>query len=147
MTTGERVDPYPGFRFHVEIDALLVAGFHAVEGLEVELETEEYEEGGVNHHVHVLPKRLTYSNLTLTRGVTDSDELWDWLAQSIHGPSERKNGRIVLLDSTGVEAAAWEFLEGYPVRWEGPEFSAAESEVAVEALEIAHHGIRKLDVG
>ena len=147
MTTGERVDPYLGFRFLVEIDALLVAGFHAVEGLEMELETEEYEEGGVNHHTHVLPRRLTYPNLTLQRGLTDSDELWNWIAASIHGTSDRKNGRIVLLDSTGTEAAAWEFRDGYPVRWEGPEFAADDGGVAVETLEIAHHGIRKLDVG
>jgi phage tail-like protein len=147
VTTGERVDPYLNFRFHVEIESLIVAGFHAVEGLEVELETEEYQEGGVNQYTHVLPGRLTYSNLTLRRGMTDSEELWDWMAESIHGTADRKNGRIILLDSTGQEARAWEFQDGYPVRWEGPEFAGDGGEVAVEALEIAHHGIRKHDVG
>lgn len=147
MTTGERVDPYLNVRFHVELDSLIVGGFQSVEGLEVELETEEYEEGGVNHYTHVLPTRLTYSNLTLQRGLTTSDELWDWMSESIHGTAERKNGRIILLDSAGQQKQAWEFIDGYPVRWEGPEFSADGGDVAIEALEIAHHGIRKLDLG
>lgn len=147
MTTGERVDPYLNVRFHVELDSLIVGGFQSVEGLEVELETEEYEEGGVNHYTHVLPTRLTYSNLALQRGLTTSDELWDWMSESIHGTAERKNGRIILLDSTGQQEQAWEFIDGYPVRWEGPKFSADGGDVAIEALEIAHHGIRKLDLG
>lgn len=147
MTTGERVDPYLNVRFHVELDSLIVGGFQSVEGLEVELETEEYEEGGVNHYTHVLPTRLTYSNLTLQRGLTTSDELWDWMSESIHGTAERKNGRIILLDSAGQQKQAWEFIDGYPVRWAGPEFSADGGDVAIEALEIAHHGIRKLDLG
>lgn len=143
---GERTDPYLGVRFHVELDSLLVAGFAEVQGLEVELETEEYEEGGVNNYTHVLPKRVTYPNLTLRRGMTDSEELWNWMNDSVYGTAARKNGRIILLDSTGREAQGWEFLGGYPVRWEGPELAADQGDVAIETLEIAHRGLRKLDL-
>lgn len=147
MSTGERTDPYPNFRFHVELDGLLVGGFSDVQGLEVELETEEYEEGGVNHHTHTLPTRVTHPNLTLRRGMTDSSELWQWVSESLYGTADRRNGRIVLLDSTGQEVKGWEFLSGYPVRWEGPELSAEDSAVAIESLEIAHEGFRRLDIG
>lgn len=146
MTTGERVDPFFDFRFKVELDELIVGGFSQVQGLEMELGTEEYEEGGVNQYTHVLPTRVTYPNITLQRGITESEELWEWVTASLYGTAKRKNGRIILLDSTGEEMKGWEFLQGYPVRWEGPEFTADQGDVAIETLEIAHHGLRKHDV-
>ena len=147
MTTGERENPYLDFRFTVELDGLIVGGFSEVEGLEIEVETEEYEEGGVNHFTHTLPTRVSYPNLVLRRGVTDSEAFWSWMTESVHGPAERKTGRIILLDSTGREVKGWEFLEAYPVRWGGPEFAADQGNVAIETLEIAHNGLRTHDTG
>ena len=48
MPTGERADPYRGFRFRMEIDGIAVAHFSEVSGIQAETETEPYEEGGVN---------------------------------------------------------------------------------------------------
>jgi len=146
MTTGERTDPYLGFRFHVELDGLIVGGFSEIGGLEVELETEPYEEGGVNGYTHVLPTRLSYSNVTLHRGITASTELWDWMNEARYGPPERKTGQVIVINSIGEAVRGWEFLEGYPVRWEGPELSAEQGTVAIEALEIAHHGLEQFTV-
>lgn len=146
MTTGERTDPYVGFRFRVELDSLEVAGFSEVEGLEVELETEPYEEGGVNHYTHTLPTRFSYPNLTLRHGLTESEDLWQWMDDAVHGSIERKSGRIILLDSTGDEVRGWEFRQGYPVRWAGPDLAADQGAVAIEALEIAHNGLGKHEV-
>lgn len=147
MTTGVRRDPFLDFRFLVEIDSLLVAGFSEVQGIEAEVETEEWEEGGTNHYTHTLPTRVTFPTITLSKGMTASHELWSWMAESLHGPAERKNGRIIMLDTTGAEARGWEFLEGYPVRWEGPDMAADGSDVAIESLEIAHNGLRAFGVG
>jgi phage tail-like protein len=146
MSTADRADPYLGFRFRVELEALIVAGFAEVSGLAVELETEPYEEGGVNEFTHTLPTRLGHSNVTLRHGVTDSEELWEWMDAARHGTVERKWGRIILLDATGADARGWEFREGFPVRWEGPQLTADGRAVAIETLEIAHHGLDRYDV-
>lgn len=145
MSTGTREDPYLGFRFLVEIDALVVAGFSSVSGLEIELETEEYEEGGVNTHSHALPKRFGHPNVVLERGLTDSTELVEWIEDVRNGTIERRNGRIVLLDSNGEETWGWEFRDAYPVTWAGPELGADQSEVAIERLELAHRGLSKME--
>lgn len=146
MATRTRTDPYVGFRFRVELESLIVGGFSEVSGLGVELETEPYEEGGVNHFTHTLPTRLNHSNVTLQHGVTDSEELWEWMDAARYGTINRKWGRIILLDATGADARGWEFREGFPVRWEGPEFSADQGAVAIETLEIAHQGLDRYDV-
>ncbi|MEW6173981.1 MAG: phage tail protein [Bacillota bacterium] len=143
MTTGIRKDPYASFRFLVEITGLIVGGFSEVSGLEVETETEEYREGGVNDYVHKLPKITRHPNLVLKRGLTDADALWSWHQQAVGGNVSRKSGCVVLLDDTGSEKWRWTFQDAYPVRWSGPEFKGDAATVAVEVLELAHRGIRK----
>lgn len=147
MSTGVRLDPYPGFRFHVEIDGLIVGGFSEVEGLQVELETETYEEGGENGFTHELPTRVSHSNLTFRRGVTDMGELWNWMNQGMNGPPERKTGMILIFGTTGQAVRGWQFRNGYPVRWSGPDLDAQQGAVAIEELEIAHEGLEQIGLG
>lgn len=146
MRTGERVDPYLGFRFKVDIDFVRVAGFTEVSGLEMTVETEEYQEGGVNDYTHTLPTRTTTPNLVLKHGLIDRTDLWRWIDASRDGDVERRNVRVVLLDSTKEERWAWQCKEAYPVKWSGPEFSADRGSVATESLELAHRGITQMEV-
>ncbi|PWV95671.1 phage tail-like protein [Paenibacillus cellulosilyticus] len=141
MPTGERRDPLAGFRFLVELDGLIAAGFSEVHGLEAEIEMEEYREGGVNGYVHRLPKMTRQSNLTLKRGLTGSTELWDWFKLAAEGWVSRRNGSIIVLDEQGYEAWRWNFSGAYPVKWTGPELRADSSTIAVESIEIAHQGL------
>ena len=103
MPTGNRVDPYRGFNFLVEIDGITQAGFQEVDGLDSSTETTDYREGSDPAHVRKLPGLTSFSAITLKRGITDSDELWKWRATVIDGQIQRKNGSIVLLDDTGKE--------------------------------------------
>lgn len=143
MSVGERKDPYLSFMFNVEIDGLIVGAFSEVSGLQIEVETEEYKEGGVNDYVHKFPKMAKYQNLVLKKGITDSDVLWKWHQDVVNGKIERKSGSIVLLDSTGEEKLRWGFAEAYPVKWTGPDLKADTNAVAVESLELCHKGISK----
>jgi phage tail-like protein len=138
-----RKDPYLNFRFLVEINGIIVAGFSDVTGLQVETEYEQIEEGGVNDHIHKLPKKTKYSNLTLKRGLTDSDVLWKWHKDVTNGKVTRNSGAIILLDTEGNPKWRWIFKNAYPVKWTGPELSADGNVVAIETLELAHDGLEK----
>ncbi|MFT4923419.1 MAG: phage tail-like protein [Haloarculaceae archaeon] len=138
MSTGSRVDPYLDFRFLVEIESLIVGGFAEVEGIEFEVDTEEYEEGGVNHYTHVLPTRTTSGTVTLRRGLTDAEGLWDWARAGVRGTADRRVVRVILLDREGSEAAGWVFHRAMPVRWSGPDLAAENGQVAMEELELAY---------
>ncbi|MCK4731650.1 MAG: phage tail protein [Methanophagales archaeon] len=143
MPVAERKDPYLSFRFLVEIQGLIVGGFSEVSGLQAETETEDIQEGGVNDYVHKLPKITKYPNITLKRGITDSDALWKWHQDVVNGIIKRKNGFIILLDGEGNEKWRWSFERAYPVKWTGPELRADGNTVAVESIELAHNGIKK----
>ena len=143
MATGNKQDPYRGFRFRIEIDGITVGQFSEISGLQAETETEPYEEGGVNDFVHQLPKRTKYPHLTLKRGITDLDELWKWYQDVVSGKVKRKNGSVVLIDETGAEKWRWNFVQAYPVKWQGPDFRADNNAVAFETVELVHNGIKK----
>lgn len=135
--------PYIAFRFLVEIQGLIVGGFSEVSGLQVETEVETVEEGGVNDYVHKLPKKTTYPNLVLKRGLADSTALWGWHQNVVNGIIKRTSGAVILLDLEGNEKWRWHFKNAYPVKWVGPELKADSSTVAVETLELVHEGLQK----
>lgn len=138
-----KVDPYLAFNFVVEMQGIAVAGFTEVSGLQVEVETQDYREGGVNEYLHKLAGPTRYpSNLVLKRGLTDA-ELWNWQHKVMQGPITRKTGSIILRNSAGEERWRWNFVGAYPVRWVGPELRAGMAEVAVETLELVHQGLTK----
>ena len=140
---GTRFDPYRAFNFHVEIDGLVVGGFSEVRGLEVEVEVEEYREGGRNDTVHQLPKGARYRNLTLKHGLTDVDTLWSWHQDVVAGLVVRRSLTIFLLDTNREPVAGWAVRDAWPVKWQGPDLVAHANEVAFEVVELAHAGFAR----
>ena len=135
-------DPYLGCLFTVEIEGLLAGGFAEVSGLEMELETEAYREGGRNDMVHALPVGVGYGRLVLQRGVADSEVLWRWQSDVRNGQMVRHTVRVTLRDSEGRPRRDWRCVDALPVKWTGPEFKAGDAQVAVERLELVHNGLR-----
>src|SRR5215470_6851810 len=142
MPTGQRKDPLLSYNFAVEISGLIVGGFSEVSGLQAEIEIQEYREGGVNEYIHKRAGPTKYSsNLVLRRGIADATELWSWYWDVMQGTIKRKAVDVVLMDSAGEEKRRWKFQNAYPVKWTGPDLKATASEVAVEAVELAHEGL------
>jgi phage tail-like protein len=135
--------------FLFEVDGVEIGKFSEANGLQLDIAVEEVEEGGQNQFVHKLPGRMSWPNVTLKRGVTQTDDLFAW-AQASAGEGfaanenklERKSAAVTLVSDKGERLRAWEFEEAFPVRWQGPTFAASSSDVASEELEIAHHGFR-----
>lgn len=130
------------YRFMVELDGMLVAGFSEVSGLESEVELEEVAEGGLNQYTHRLPGRVKLQPLVLKRGMTTTNELWNWYADVMRGSIVRKSGSIILYNEKDQEFRRWNFYDAYPTRWSGPGFNASSSDVAVEAIELTHNGFK-----
>lgn len=139
--TGDRNDPYGAFNFLVEIDGVTVAAFSEVSGLTSESDVIEYRVGAEDITVRKLPGLKKFSNITLKRGFTASDELWRWRKEVLDGATTRHSGTIVLLNEARQAAIKWTFREAWPSKWEGPAFNAKASEVAIETLELACEGV------
>lgn len=137
-----RRDPYHGFRYLVELEGLTVGGFSKVKGLARETKFETFREGGVNDFEHKLASLTSYGNLVLERGLI-APTLWDWHEEVVAGQITRRKITIALRDEAGSEVWRWHVDAAFPVKWSVSDFDAASSQVAVESVEFAHHGLRK----
>jgi phage tail-like protein len=135
------VEGFANCRFYVDIGGATQAVFTEMSGLQVETTVLEYEEGGSNGFVHRLPGRSKVSNLTLKRGVTNSNELFKWYVEILNGKISRRNVSVKMYDSEGGLLAQWSFANAYPVKWIGPQLSAEGKVAAIETLELAHDGL------
>ena len=134
-------DPYVNLRFAVEIDHVTVAIFTECSALTIETETFEYQEGGVNGYTHKLPTRTKYGNITLKRGLDDSQELYQWYLLNASGKTLRRNLSVILYDSRGHGVRRWDLMGAFPCKWTGPDLRADTGAVAVETVEFAHSGL------
>ena len=128
-------DPYGNFNFLVEIDGISLASFSECSGLSTSVDVTEYREGG-DPAVRKLLGQMRVGDITLKRGVTQSHELQDWHKNILNGVLDRRNGSIVLLDSTRVEVVRWNFFNAFPRKWEGPALNGEGTDVAIETLTI-----------
>lgn len=138
----KRLDPLRGFRFLVEIEGLTSAGFLRVKGIQREVKHESFREGGVNEYEHKLVSQVSYPVVVLERGLV-LDELWRWALDASEGNIQRKNVRICLQDEAGEKAWAWQLDWAIPVKWSLSDLDANNSQVSMEMLELAHHGLRR----
>jgi phage tail-like protein len=126
-------------------------GFQECNGLEIEMDVQELQEGGRNNGTVRRVGRGKYGPIVLKRGMLFPDEgqvyneLWNWLQNVLNGvrPVARYDGVIELLSAGGAETVAtWTFDRGLPQKIAGPQFNAKTGEVAIEELTIAHEGLR-----
>lgn len=151
--TGPGSSPPYGLtmRFQVTVDGLNLGAWSACRGLQVKLESTKVTSGGDYSTERILPKQVSYSNITLERAVhpADSKTVKAWLEQKVSQwinydgsgpPYAGGTAKITLLGVQGQEVMSWELTGVYPASWSGPSLSATDTKVAIETLELAHQG-------
>lgn len=144
MADRDFFDPEGNFVFALEVDGVEIAHFMECSGIKTSTTVFELEEGGMNHRVHKLPGQSRWENIVLRYGVSGDTTLMEWrdeVLQDEFGEACRRNGSIVVKNNQMEEVRRYNFLDAWPVAWEGPSLSSGGAEVAVEMVEIAHHGI------
>jgi phage tail-like protein len=145
--TGQRIDPFASYKFHIEIGDIIEAFFTECSGLDIATEVFEYKEGGLNEFSHKLPGRTIMSNVTLKRGFALSNELFNWFQEMNESLNLGKGLTMKLvtitLHSSAVRGTAmrWTLHDAFPVKWVGPTLNTSQANVAIETIEFAHHGI------
>jgi len=144
MANAAIKDPYVNFNFLVEIDGITRAAFQEAGGFESTVDVIEHREGGQNTTTFKVPGLNKYGNISLKWGMTDDKSLDDWHQQVVDGDIVRKNGSIVLLNRKGEEVARWDFQRAWPTKYTLPSFSAEGNDIAIQSLELAHEGLKRV---
>jgi phage tail-like protein len=126
--------------FSVVIDTLDLGSFTSCEGLGLEVVLEQREEGGNNAFVWQLPTRIKYTNVKLGRAIgPDTAKIAQWFAGMTTGV-KRSTAVITARSADDQPVTQWNLAGVVPVRWTGPSFSLESPKIAMETIEIAHHG-------
>jgi phage tail-like protein len=68
--------------------------------------------------------------------------LWKWFDRALaDGKLERHNVSIILYNSDRTKMRQWDLKEAFPVKWTGPDFQSDSNQIAMESIELVHHGL------
>lgn len=113
--------------------------FQKVSGLSAEIQTDSINEGGENLYAHRIPKKISYNNLVLERGMVVGSPLNIEfnVAFSLFkfAPS---NVLVTLFNEDNVPLAGWFFTKAYPVRWSTSDLDASANSVVIDTMELAY---------
>ena len=143
---GDILNPeYPavGFHFLVVFELFpqtpIDIKFQEVSGLNVEVQTESYSEGGENRFVHKLPTRTQYSNLTLKRGFFTFSGVIEWCRNAIENYDFKPTNLLIsLLNESEIPLNSWYIVNAIPVKWDVSAFNAEQSQAVIETLTLSY---------
>jgi phage tail-like protein len=143
-------------RFYFEADGITEKQILEVSGLSVE--SPVAGDGGV-HGVskggarvrQATPTSEKFTNVTVKLVATTDKDLYTWYKNcntndsgASQWSSNRKAASVSAYDQGGTMQARWEVKNAYPCKYEGPSFTAADSNMANETLELVHEGIERV---
>lgn len=141
-------DPLRNFRYRLEIDGIVQAGFSEVAIGDASNDPIEYREGNEITTVRKLKGLNKYGNITLKWGLTDSIELANWHRMVVDDATAlsaaRKTVVIRIQDESGADKAAYEITRAWPTKYNPTDLNGKGNEVAIESLELANEGIRRI---
>jgi phage tail-like protein len=95
-----------------------------------------------------LPGNVTYTNLTLRRGLTTSMTLWNWLQQiqQGHWSEQRRDGALVIYDQAGNAQFRFEFQGAWPLRYKISDLDVASGDFNVEEMEVVVEVLNRVEI-
>lgn len=142
-------NPLVAFNFGLEIEGKLSGYFTKVSGIGSESEVVEHKV--VNSEtgetiIQKIPGRLTWTNITLSRGVTSNIDVWTWRQQIVDGKVDeaRTNCSVIAYNQAGDEIGRWNLENAWPSKVTGPEMDSGGANLMVEEMTIVHEGITRV---
>ena len=138
--------PFTTFNFAVEIEVpgidnkmVCNAAFSDCDGLDMTMDVKTIRQGGDNATQIRLAGPLSYSQLTLKRGMTSTFDLWDWFKATVDNPGLRGTATVVLFAADGrAERVRFLLSRCLPVKLRAPALTAKETVIAIEEMQIAY---------
>jgi phage tail-like protein len=145
--------PFTAFNFAVEINVpgmstkVCSAAFSECDGLEQTMDVKTIREGGSNARQIRLAGAVSYSQLTLKRGMTAGFDLWNWFAAVQQDPALRASGEVVLRAPDHSDRVRFQLRRCLPLKLKAPPLNATGGGVAVEELQVAYESLTLVPVG
>ena len=112
-------------RFSFEIDGVIVAGVHSIDGLE--------SDSSVSND----PTSPNINTMTVTRDYSNTAEWTTWRKAVLDGKVDRRTVTVKFLNASGVVIGRINLFNCWPSKWVGPSLNSKSSGHATEKLEIS----------
>lgn len=146
---ADREDPLVAFKFGLEIEGKLTGYFTQVGG--IGSETEVIAQKIVNTEtgetlIRQIPGRLTWTPITMKRGLTSSVDIWKWREEVVSGKIEkaRTNCSIIAYSQDQKEIARWNLENAWPSKVVGPEMDSGSTNYMIEDVTLQHEGVKRV---
>ena len=143
----DREDPLVAFKFGLELGGKLSGYFTNVSGIGSETEVISQKVVSVKGEpiMKQIPGRLTWTPITLKRGVTDLKDVWDWRQLVVDGKidSARTNASIIAYSQDNKPVAQWDLENAWPSKVSGPEMDSGSTSYMIEEMTIVHEGMTR----
>jgi phage tail-like protein len=142
--------------FFLEIDGSVISNLTSVDGLSVEIEkadiTQRVQSGQYIQHVAMSKPKMT-GELTVKRlAPLDStgDAMWGWFndirekgMSANNRAGERKDGSVVIYDTTMTEIARWNFYSAWPSKIAMDSFEVTKNDPVAESITIQYEKLER----
>ena len=129
------------FVYVVERNGVLLGHFTECTGLSSESEVVEFRDGQDPNIVFKIPGAAVYGDVTLKRGIINSNTLFQWInqTQTLGGDAGKRNVTISLMDEANENAVqSWILTDAIPIKYTGPQLAAkGGTDVAMEELTLS----------
>ena len=140
---------FTAFNFRVEVsvpdlsDEVCEAAFSECDGLEMSMEPKTLHEGGNNTRQIHLAGPVSYSQLTLKRGMSANFGLWRWFVEVMKTDRRSLRGQasVVMLAADGTPQITFTLSDCLPVKLRAPALNAREGLLAIEEMQIAYSAL------
>jgi phage tail-like protein len=135
--------PIRNFKYAMEIDGIQL-GFSEVSGYDSKVKEITYREGNeALNNVIKLPGLMEYGQITLKRGVDESQVLFNWINETGSGKITKKTVTLTAMGDDGQPAAVWKVINAWPVSYTVSDFKGDGNEVVLETLVLTHEGMTR----
>lgn len=144
--TGDIQDdfwPLPKANFSVDIgDDYLDIPFQEVTGLDISTESIEYRHGNAPNGSINMPSLLSYSDVTLKKGLfTTDNNFFDWIEKIKANTYRRLTVIIKLLNELGEPEFIWTLQNAFPVQVTPTDLNSTGSEAAIETIVFSYENL------
>ncbi len=149
-------DPLVATNFFLEIEGEVIGNLTSCEGLQLELEKAEINQRTANgqfvQHVAFSKPKWT-GELTLKRLAPNdatSDAMWTWFntirdkgMSADNRSGERKDGSIVIYDTTLTEVSRWNFYSAWPSKIAADGMEVGKNDPVAESITLQYEKLER----
>ena len=157
MGQGNHRPLFGRFLFLVRMAGFSSADFQECTGLKANIAIIEYWEGGALV-AQKEPGRVTFDNITLSRGVSYDRDFYEWIKQVIDirshskgtgevSPKFKKLLKIQQLERNRQPVIDYWVHKALPASWSPGDFNNDTDELAIDSLELAMEWFERNDLG